>query len=430
MVKLLIADDEPYVRQYMKTVLNWEERGIHLCRCAQDGEEALEIAMEEKPDMALLDINMPGMDGLKLTETLKEKFPDMVLGFITGYSEFEYARRALQLGAEEYILKPFSPEELDAAICRLKMKIRNRARERHASVEESRILRDNFFRQILTGTGILTDEQLRERLERRRIQVPYECFLVVQLDLYFENQKQEKELDLWKFSARNIMEEYPLIPETVQYVLEGDEKKMILVLNGSRKMLKKERLAAHFAEVQKILWDYLKLFVTTGVGEAKDNIKKLHDSYCESEVACQEQGSQGRGKIYFYSELAEKRKNSVHRFSKSITSKRADEIIQAVEKAIQEQYQDYTLSVEKIAESVYLDASYIRRIFSKYMGCTIVDYLTEVRMKEARRLLEMGTLSVASVAEQVGYTDPGYFTKCFKKYYGVTPSNYPVFSHS
>lgn len=429
-MKLLIADDEPHVREYMKTVLNWEERGIHLCGCAEDGEEALEMAIKENPDMALLDINMPGLDGLKLTETLKERFPDMVLGFITGYSEFEYARRALQLGAEEYILKPFSPEELDAAVCRLKMKIQNRARERHASVEESRILRDNFFWQILTGAGILTDDQLKEKLDRRRIQVPYETFLVVQLDIGFENQEQEKELNLWKFSVRNVMEEYSLMPQTVQYVLEGDEKKIILVLNGNREILEKERLTAHFTKVQKILRDYLKLLITVGIGDTKMDIKEIHDSYCESEVACQEQTSGGRGNIYFYGELTEKRKNSVHRFSKSIASKRAEEIIAAVEKAVQEQYQDYTLSVEKIAESVYLDASYIRRIFSKYMGCTIVDYLTEYRMKEARRLLETGNISVARVAENVGYTDPGYFTKCFKKYYGVTPSNYPVFSQS
>ena len=64
------------------------------------------------------------------------------------------------------------------------------------------------------------------------------------------------------------------------------------------------------------------------------------------------------------------------------------------------------------------------------MGCTIVDYLTEYRMTMAKQLLEAGGMPVSQVAEQVGYMDPGYFSKCFKKYYGVTPSNYPVFSHS
>lgn len=430
MLKLLIADDEPHVREYMKHVLDWDALGISLCPCARDGEDALEIAEQEKPDLALLDINMPGLDGLDLTEELKKRFPDMVLGFITGYSEFEYARRALQLGAEEYILKPFSPEELEAAICRLKLKIQSRARERHASVEESRILRDNFLRQLLTGTGIWTDSQIQSKLERRGIAFAHECFAVVQLDLHFETQKQEKEMELWKFSVRNILEEYRLMSEGVWYVLDGEERKVILLLNSHEDCLGREGLSARFTEVQKVLWDYLKLFATIGIGETKKEMGSLHDSYCESEVACQEQGSQGRGKIYFYSDLTGKRKNSVARFSKSITSKRADEIIAAVEKVIQEQYQDYTLSVEKIAEGVYLDASYIRRIFSKYMGCTIVEYLTEYRMKEAGRLLEAGTESVSQIAEQVGYTDPGYFAKCFKKHYGVTPSNYPVFSKS
>ena len=107
MLKLLIADDELYVREYMKTILDWNSLGICVCGCAEDGPEAIEVAENTKPDMAFLDINMPGMDGLTLTETLKEKFPDLVIAFVTGYSEFEYARKALQLGAEEYLLKPF-----------------------------------------------------------------------------------------------------------------------------------------------------------------------------------------------------------------------------------------------------------------------------------------------------------------------------------
>ena len=107
-----------------------------------------------------------------------------------------------------------------------------------------------------------------------------------------------------------------------------------------------------------------------------------------------------------------------------------DEIIDAVEKEIQKHYQEYDLTVEKIAENVYLDSSYIRRIFSKYKGRTIVDYLTDYRMKEARKLLEKGGIPVGRVAEMVGYTDQGYFSKCFKKYYGMTPSRCPVLSKS
>lgn len=525
MLNLLIADDELYVREYMKSVLEWEKLGIRISGCARDSEEALEMARADRPDLALLDINMPGADGLMLTETLKRENPDLVIGFVTGYSEFEYARKALQLGAEEYILKPFSPEELEAAVCRLKMKIQKRAQERHASMEENRVLKENLLRQLLIPKSDLREEQLKVRLKRRGISLPYECFLVVKLDIHFMDPSQENDTELWKFSIRNILEEYQTASGTVQQILDGEEKKTILILNGSRESMEKEKLRQHFGELQKMLWEYLKLYVMAGIGEIKNGLSSLYDSACEADIACQEQYIQGAPEVLFYSEVRTtgfyrldmnarileilRRKDKtllrkelenvvldmrreqysydysymifggilsiglsflsdmnanitevlgkdfspyrelgkcksaeeckewllkilekiVDEFSRT-RSRRADEIIQEVEKCVREQYGDYTLTVEKIAESVYLDASYIRRIFSKYMGCTIVDYLTEYRMNRAKKLLETGDMPVSLVAEKVGYMDPGYFSKCFKKYYGVTPSNYPVFSHS
>ncbi len=422
MLKLLIADDEAYVREYMKTVLDWEGLGITICGCARDSAKAIEIAEKEMPDMALLDINMPGMDGLELTEHLLNKSPDMVIAFVTGYSEFEYARKALQLGAEEYILKPFSPEELEGAVRRLKLKIEKRIQERCDSRKDREVLRESLLKEMLSSRDFLNISDWKERMKRIGVECPYGCFLAAWMEIHFTDKVQEPDMGLWKFSICNILEEYPVISETVLYVTDGGTNRIGLLVNGSKESLSLEKLKGYFGDVQKIIWDYLKLLVTIGVGEEKDSLEKLYDSVREAESACKTQELKGTGKLYFYKEVQAERKKP--------RSRRAEEIISAVEEAVRENYQESDLTVEKIAELVFLDASYIRRIFSKYRGCTVVDFLTEYRMQEAKRLLETGNLSVSQAAEQVGYMDPGYFTKCFKKHFGVTPSNYLDFSHS
>lgn len=422
MLKLMIADDELYVIEYMKTLLDWESLGISLCGFANDSEEALQIAEREEPDLALLDINMPGMDGLQLTELLKQRFPELVMAFVTGYSEFEYARKALQLGAEEYILKPFSREELENAVLRLKMKIEKRRQERYETKENKKILRENLLRQLLLSPDFLDFRMQEEKMQSLGIQFPYRCCLAAQVELLFKEKTKESDWALWRFSVRNILEEYKPDSDAAIFVIEGEEKRLYLVWNGERESLAKERLRKYFGKIQDIVWELLGFPITVGIGEVKEDLRELYDSRHEALEAVLEQKRYGAGKVYFYEEIQEKRQKP--------QSRRATEIIRAVEDAVRENYQDSGLNVEKIAEKVYLDASYIRRVFSRYRGQTVVDYLTDYRMEKAKELLEKGELPISQIAEQVGYLDPGYFTKCFKKRYGVTPSNYPVFSHS
>ena len=422
MLKLMIADDELYVIEYMKSLLDWESLGISLCGFANDSEEALQIAEREEPDLALLDINMPGMDGLQLTELLKQRFPELVMAFVTGYSEFEYARKALQLGAEEYILKPFSREELENAVLRLKMKIEKRRQERYETKENKKILRENLLRQLLLSPDFLDFRMQEEKMQSLGIQFPYRCCLAAQVELLFKEKTKESDWALWRFSVRNILEEYKPDSDAAIFVIEGEEKRLYLVWNGERESLAKERLRKYFGKIQDIVWELLGFPITVGIGEVKEDLRELYDSRHEALEAVLEQKMYGAGKVYFYEEIQEKKQKP--------QSRRATEIIRAVEDAVRENYQDSGLNVEKIAEKVYLDASYIRRVFSRYRGQTVVDYLTDYRMEKAKELLEKGELPISQIAEQVGYLDPGYFTKCFKKRYGVTPSNYPVFSHS
>ncbi len=110
--KLLMADDEYWVRQNLKAMIDWEEYAIDFMDMACDGEEALDKIEADCPDILITDINMPFISGIELMSILKKRHPDIKVIVLSGYSEFEYARQALHHGAVDYLLKPIVKEDL------------------------------------------------------------------------------------------------------------------------------------------------------------------------------------------------------------------------------------------------------------------------------------------------------------------------------
>ncbi len=119
MTKVLIVDDEKYVRMGIRSETDWALIGCEVVAEASNGEEALLMADEFRPDLVVSDIRMPKMDGIALAEKLLEKYPGTKVIFLTAYNEFEYARKAIRLGVSDYILMPFQDGVLEGVSQRL-----------------------------------------------------------------------------------------------------------------------------------------------------------------------------------------------------------------------------------------------------------------------------------------------------------------------
>ena len=117
--KVMLVDDEEDVAQAIMKKMNWEEMGFEKPRYAHNGLEALELAEESRPDIVMTDIKMPYMDGMELSRNLRKLYPNIRIIIFSGFDEFEYAKEAIRLEAEEYILKPIDADELKA--CRLNL---------------------------------------------------------------------------------------------------------------------------------------------------------------------------------------------------------------------------------------------------------------------------------------------------------------------
>lgn len=116
MYKVAIIDDEPLIVEGLSKTMMWEKWNCQVAGYAYDGREGMELIRRERPDIIITDINMPEMDGLMMIAGLKSEFPGMQLIILTGYREFEYARRAIELGVSRFLLKPSKMNELEEAI--------------------------------------------------------------------------------------------------------------------------------------------------------------------------------------------------------------------------------------------------------------------------------------------------------------------------
>lgn len=116
MYKVAIIDDEPLIVEGLSKTMAWEKWKCKVAGYAYDGREGMELIRRERPDIIITDINMPEMDGLRMIAGVKSEFPDMQLIILTGYREFEYARRAIELGVSRFLLKPSKMNELEEAM--------------------------------------------------------------------------------------------------------------------------------------------------------------------------------------------------------------------------------------------------------------------------------------------------------------------------
>lgn len=123
MYKVLIVDDEPLAREYVRKIVDWDKLSLDVCAEATDGEDALMKIKACQPDIILLDMIMPLMDGLALAEFIKEHHIKTYIIIITGSDEIEYVRKSMKLDVRDYLLKPFDVEELEHALVQAKKQI-------------------------------------------------------------------------------------------------------------------------------------------------------------------------------------------------------------------------------------------------------------------------------------------------------------------
>lgn len=149
MYKVLIVDDEQKICLLIKHLIDWNNLGIKLVGMAHNSSDAMKIVAETNPDIVFTDIRMPGQDGLELIRLIKAKDEKIDFIIISGYRDFDYARRAIQYGAEDYILKPIKKIDLENAIQRI---VERRDSRNYLNNQNASIIRNSFIERLVNSS--------------------------------------------------------------------------------------------------------------------------------------------------------------------------------------------------------------------------------------------------------------------------------------
>lgn len=162
MLSAIIADDEPYICQLIRLLIDWKSFGIELIGEANDGLDAFELINEKRPDIALVDIRMPSLDGLDIIRRCKENNITTRFIIVSGYAQFDYAQCALRYGVRDYLLKPVNKEDLSIALRRISNELQHfhQSQSEYEDVQSQlqsyqRSIRQRFLRDLLSNQHMI-----------------------------------------------------------------------------------------------------------------------------------------------------------------------------------------------------------------------------------------------------------------------------------
>lgn len=184
MLKVFLVEDETIIREGLRDIIPWQQYGYTLVGDAGDGEQALPMIREMEPDVLITDIKMPFMDGLALSNFVSRELPNTKIIIISGYDDFEYARQAIRIGVEQYLLKPITKAMLIKTLSEVREKIESeRIQEsymekfRSEMQEYEQFSRRRFFEQVVAGQ--LSVEEIYERAGELNIMIHAQCYNLI-----------------------------------------------------------------------------------------------------------------------------------------------------------------------------------------------------------------------------------------------------------
>ncbi len=385
--KVLIADDEEIIRSGLRSLVETDE-DFMVVAMAEDGEVALNLAKEYKPDLILADINMPFMNGLDFVEELLKDLPGVTVVIVTGYDDFTYVRKALQLGAKDYILKPIMEEPFYELLNKMKRVIASKFESgkyikwAKGQIEKNRLaLIDKFMNEwIYTNPDEI---EVREKMQYLGINIP-ESFMLTLINMK-ESVDSKLSEELLNFAAKNIAEE----------VIES-----AILSFTSRKGV----LAVLSADIED-----------DKIAELTDKLKETFERILNvrAEIAWE----RGRS-FYEMSEVFLNLENSLRERTEYST------IVKESIALIEREYMEKELSLQRASDYLHISPQYLSRLFKAETGETFGSFLADFRAKKAIILLKDQELKIYEIAERCGYATQHYFSNAFKKETGMSPMDY------
>lgn len=418
MVRLLIADDEKYERESIISILSWEFGDKLEVLEARNGREAIEIAELSRPDIVITDIKMPGINGLVAIEEIKRSLPNTYFIILTAYDYFDFAVEAVKNNVKEYILKPFGRLELIEKIRKAVACVDKEKTKRKIEIENAEklnnlisVMENELSYYILNNTF----EAINEQMYKNYLNLTFEntCSMVIEFEGHntelMNNQIKSKIGEYIKGYINlkyRAIGTYKSIKELVYFIEapvdNNDEDKKITIVKLAVDIKK---------EVQRIF----DVCINVGIGRCYNGLTAMHTSYKEAIISLEKRCDNN---IIHIDNI----KDNVNENNHNIDSSKAV-LFKEIERYIAENMVE-ELDLDTVAAKFNLSCYYFSRTFKEIVGYNFSDYINILRIKKAKELLRDNSISIKEICFSVGYNDPNYFSKVFKKYEGRSPTEF------
>ncbi len=307
MVKMLIADDEAWIRERLRDTIDWNGMGVQVVGEACDGEEALAMCKSLCPDIIITDIRMPCIDGLEFIQRLRDSHDPVKVVIISGYSDFDYAQKAIKLGAYDYILKPVEDDDLLSVVKRCLEEIKEEEsknilikRANEQMKESMPLLEEKFFLNLVNGF-FRSEEDIHKELDffgKRYRGLISACFIVQLDEVEVIQMSKEWNIHLLQFVARNIAEGFiQKLGNGESFFSQNGEVICLLFSKNEEKVLTRQIMSISNG-IRKMFKSVTGHSTTIGIGRPCGSVMEIPDSYREAKEALQYKAYLGKDRIY------------------------------------------------------------------------------------------------------------------------------------
>ena len=258
MLKIFLAEDEVVVRETIKRMIPWEELGFELVGEAADGEMALPLLIRQQPDLLITDIKMPFMDGLTLARLAKKEIPGLKVVILSGYDDFNYAKQAIGIGVEDYLLKPITNNALIERLSEIRSRYEHEKTQkeyyekfqREMQAYEKNSSRD-FFEALVGGSMDMME--VYKRAEKLGLDIVAEAYnvLIFTMNCDEDFSGQRDEYSSWEAESLELLENF-FAGHSSAMLFRSNIFSYGVLLKGQRETIE-ENTRACVDEIRKIL---------------------------------------------------------------------------------------------------------------------------------------------------------------------------------
>lgn len=531
--KILLVDDEEEIRKSIIKRIKWEELGFDVVGEAENGIEALDIIDKTMPDIVMTDIKMPFMDGIKLAENIKYRFPTTKVIVLSGFDDFEYAQEAMKLGVMRYILKPINALEMSDLLRELKHLLddevlsRNNLESLKLNYKKSLpLVKERFLNHWIED--YVSNEMIEENIQALNLGVgdgDLGIAIIRPDDLIKKDEDIHllKNKNLLKVAIFNICEEIVKGHQLGILFMKMNEMVLIMPLEKGELSKASNRIFNGLGQIKATVEKYLMTTVTIGVGNVCTDKSLLYKAYLSATAALDYTITLGNNKVIYIEDIEpehpnditfeeieerslltaikvgekEQIKATIHsalgkldgaqltlrdyqvyimeiisilmRLVRSMEldsnaifpgegnffsimsklrtkeeikewltdvslkigevlslkhSSSKNDLIEKAKEYIQTHYADEELNADKLCNYLHISTNYFSTLFKKETKLTFTNYLTQIRIEKAKKLLRTTDMKAFDIGNKVGYTEGHYFSYVFKKATGIAPTEY------